>query len=155
MQDMVDNIKVYDYEKRLTNLKKILKDKKIRISKQRLLILDYLMTHPIHPTADDIFNDLKNEDPAISQATIYNSLNLFVKHKLVKELDFNMTSKRYEFYKKSHAHFICEECGEIEDVEIADIDYEENLSLYEINNVEVTFRGLCPHCQVKKTKDLC
>lgn len=106
MQDIVDSIKVYDYEKRLTNLKKIFKDKKIRISKQRLLILDYLMTHPIHPTADDIFNDLKNEDPAISQATIYNSLNLFVKHKLVKELDFNMTSKDMNFTKKSRSFYM-------------------------------------------------
>lgn len=155
MQDTMDNIRDYSYEKRINNLKRILQNKKIRISKQRLLILDYLMTHPIHPTAEEIFNDLKSEDPAISQATIYNSLNLFVKHKLVKELDFNMTSKRYEFYKSRHAHFICELCGDIEDVEIDEIDYEKNLSLYEINNVEVTFRGLCPQCQIKETKDLC
>lgn len=154
MQDKANNIKDYNYEKRLNKFKKILQDKKIRISHQRLLILDYLMTHPIHPTAENIFKDLKSEDPLISQATVYNSLNLFVKHKLVKELDFNMTSKRYEFRKPSHGHFICDICSEIEDVAIEDIDYEKNLGLYDINNVEVTFRGICPECQMTKTKDL-
>lgn len=52
--------------------------------------------HPIHPTAENIFNGLKSEDPLVSQVTVYNTLNLFVKHKLIKELDFNIIFKRYE-----------------------------------------------------------
>lgn len=153
--DYITNINEGYFNRRKNHIIEILKGKNIRISKQRILILDYLMTHPIHPTAEEIFNDLKSEDPAISQATIYNNLNLFVKHKLVKELDFNMTSKRYEFYKKSHAHFICEVCGNIEDVEVNEVDYEKSLSMYQIDNVEVTFRGICPECQINKAKDLC
>lgn len=153
--DYITNINEGYFNRRKNYIIEILKGKNIRISKQRILILDYLMTHPIHPTAEEIFNDLKSEDPAISQATIYNNLNLFVKHKLVKELDFNMTSKRYEFYKKSHAHFICEVCGNIEDVEVDEVGYEKSLSMYQIDNVEVTFRGICPECQINKAKDLC
>lgn len=153
--DYITNINEGYFNRRKNHIIEILKGKNIRISKQRILILDYLMTHPIHPTAEEIFNDLKSEDPAISQATIYNNLNLFVKHKLVKELDFNMTSKRYEFYKKSHAHFICEVCGNIEDVEVDEVDYEKSLSMYQIDNVEITFRGICPECQINKAKDLC
>ncbi len=153
--DYITNINEGYFNRRKNHIIEILKGKNIRISKQRILILDYLMTHPIHPTAEEIFNDLKSEDPAISQATIYNNLNLFVKHKLVKELDFNMTSKRYEFYKKSHAHFICEVCGNIEDVEVDEVGYEKSLSMYQIDNVEVTFRGICPECQINKAKDLC
>ena len=153
--DYITNINEGYFNRRKNYIIEVLKGKNIRISKQRILILDYLMTHPIHPTAEEIFNDLKSEDPDISQATIYNNLNLFVKHKLVKELDFNMTSKRYEFYKKSHAHFICEVCGNIEDVEVDEMDYEKSLSMYEIDNVEVTLRGICPECQINKAKDLC
>lgn len=153
--DYITNINEGYFNRRKNHIIEILKGKNIRISKQRILILDYLMTHPIHPTPEEIFNDLKSEDPAISQATIYNNLNLFVKHKLVKELDFNMTSKRYEFYKKSHAHFICEVCGNIEDVEVDEVGYEKSLSMYQIDNVEVTFRGICPECQINKAKDLC
>ena len=86
MHEYVESLRDEDPDKRLNKLKKILQDKKIRVSHQRLLILDYLITHPIHPTAEMIFNYLVTKDPVISQATVYNSLNLFVKNKLVKEL---------------------------------------------------------------------
>ncbi len=130
MYDLIDNLKDEDEDKRLNKLKDILQDKKIRISHQRLLILDYLITHPIHPTAEKIFKDLMAKDPVISQATVYNSLNLFVKHNLVKELDFNMASKRYEFKRPSHGHFICESCGKIKDLEIIDIEKPDMLKDY-------------------------
>ena len=147
MHELIESLRDENYEKRLNKLKKILQDKKIRISHQRLLILDYLITHPIHPTAEKIFKDLKSKDPVISQATVYNSLNLFVKHKLVKELDFNMTSKRYEFKKTSHGHFICEVCGKIEDLEITDIAKPARLKDYTIDTTEVIYRGICPDCK--------
>ena len=147
MYDLIENLKDEDQDKRLSELKNILKDKKIRISYQRLLILDYLITHPIHPTAEKIFNDLMEKDPVISQATVYNSLNLFVKHNLVKELDFNMTSKRYEFKRSSHGHFICEDCGMIKDLEIVDIEKPDMLEDYTIDTIEVIYRGICPDCK--------
>lgn len=146
MYDLIENLKDEDQDKRLSELKNILKDKKIRISYQRLLILDYLITHPIHPTAEKIFKDLMEKDPVISQATVYNSLNLFVEHNLVKELDFNMSSKRYEFKKTNHGHFICESCGLIEDLDVDDLEYPAELEEYEIDNVEVIYRGICPVC---------
>ena len=147
MHELIESLRDENYEKRLNKLKKILQDKKIRISHQRLLTSDYLITHPIHPTAEKIFKDLKSKDPVISQATVYNSLNLFVKHKLVKELDFNMTSKRYEFKKPSHGHFICEVCGKIEDLEITDIAKPARLKDYTIDTTEVIYRGICPDCK--------
>lgn len=146
MYDLIENLKDEDYEKRLNTIKNILKDKKIRISHQRLLILDYLITHPIHPTAEKIYKDLMTKDPVISQATVYNSLNLFVKHNLVKELDFNMASKRYEFKRPSHGHFICESCGRIEDIDVIDMDKPEMLKDYVVDTIEVIYRGICPDC---------
>lgn len=87
------------------------------------------------------------KDPVISQATVYNSLNLFVKHKLVKELDFNMASKRYEFKRPSHGHFICEACGVIKDLEILDMEKPDMLKDYTIDTTEVIYRGICPDCK--------
>ncbi|WP_311482606.1 Fur family transcriptional regulator [uncultured Anaerococcus sp.] len=147
MHDLIESLRQENPDKRLSTLKKILQDKKIRVSHQRLLILDYLITHPIHPTAEKIFKDLKSKDPVISQATVYNSLNLFVNHKLVKELDFNMVSKRYEFKRPSHGHFICESCGKIKDLEILDMQKPDILKDYTIDTIEVIYRGLCPDCK--------
>ena len=89
IKELIENKNENMDNERLSWLKEILKDRNIRISKQRLLILDYLMTHPIHPTSEEIFNGLKSKNPVISQATVYNTLNL------------------YEFNKKIHGHFIC------------------------------------------------
>lgn len=147
MHELIEALKDSEYENRIPKLKKILKDRDIRISHQRLLILDYLITHPIHPTAEKIFKDLKSKDPVISQATVYNTLNLFVDKELVKELDFNMSSKRYEFKKPSHGHFICESCGKIEDLEIGEVKRPEVLKNYTIDTVEVIYRGICPECK--------
>lgn len=147
MKELIEEKNKISDNKRLSKLEKILKDRSIRLSKQRLLILDYLMTHPIHPTAEEIFDGLKSEDPVISQATVYNTLNLFVNHKLIKELDFNMTSKRYELNRSSHGHFICESCGKIKDLDSIEIEKPEKLKDYSLNSVELIYRGICPDCK--------
>lgn len=146
MEKIINELRNEEYNQRLPKLRELLAKHNIRVSHQRLLILDYLIMHPTHPTADTIYKDLKKIDPVISQATVYNTLNLLVEHKLVKELDFNMSSKRYEFKKTNHGHFICESCGLIEDLDVDDLDYPEELDEYEIDNVEVIYRGLCPIC---------
>ncbi len=146
VEKIINELRNEEYNQRLPKLRELLAKHNIRVSHQRLLILDYLIMHPTHPTADKIYKDLKKVDPVISQATVYNTLNLLVEHKLVKELDFNMSSKRYEFKKTNHGHFICESCGLIEDLDVDDLEYPEELSDYEIDNVEVIYRGICPVC---------
>ena len=146
VEKIINELRNEEYNKRLPKLRELLANHNIRVSHQRLLILDYLIMNPTHPTADTIYKDLKKVDPVISQATVYNTLNLLVEHKLVKELDFNMSSKRYEFKKTNHGHFICESCGLIEDLDVDDLEYPEELKEYEIDNVEVIYRGLCPVC---------
>lgn len=146
MEKLIHKLRKEEYEDRIPKLKDLLASHNIRVSHQRLLILDYLIMNPTHPTADTIYKDLKKIDPVISQATVYNTLNLLVDHKLVKELDFNMASKRYEFKKINHGHFICESCGLIEDLDVDGIEYPKSLKDYEIDNVEVIYRGVCPKC---------
>lgn len=132
---------------RYQKLQDVLKEHKIRVSHQRLLILDYLLCNDTHPTADEIFQDLKLKDPVLSQATVYNTLNLFVNNNLIVELDFNQPSKRYDFYRYHHSHFLCTNCGKILDL---DIDEEElrfkELEKFKIDTIEVIVRGVCPDC---------
>lgn len=153
VKKIIQELRNEEYIDRLPKLKELLAQHNIRVSHQRLLILDYLIMNPTHPTADLIYKDLKVSDPVISQATVYNTLNLLVEHNLVKELDFNMSSKRYEFKKTNHGHFICEACGMIEDLNVDDLEYPKYLDKYEIDNVEVIFRGICPECLNNNCKD--
>lgn len=148
MKEIIDSLANVDQEEKYEIEKHILKKHDIRVSHQRLMILDYLVNNRTHPTADDIYKDLKSKDPILSQATVYNTLNLFVKNNIVSELDFNQSRKRYDFYQKHHAHFICDTCGDILDLNF-DIDNLkfDGLEGYEINNVDLTIRGICPNCR--------
>lgn len=151
MENTIIKMNNLPYEKRIEEIKAILQKKDIRLSHQRLLILDYLLVNHNHPTAEDIYLDLKKIDPVISQATVYNTLNLFSEKGIIKELDFNMQSKRYEFAKKSYGHFICEKCGKIKDFEVMDSPIAKELDKYTLESVELIYRGICPDC---KEKDL-
>ena len=58
-------------------LTKILKDKKINPTYQRIIILDFLISDYNHSSCDEIYNKLSKKYPIINRATVYNTLNLF------------------------------------------------------------------------------
>lgn len=147
METKLEEMKSLNTENRMHELKELLEANDIRLSHQRLLILDYLVLNHTHPTAEKIYKDLKEIDPVISQATVYNTLNLFSNKKIIKELDFNMNSKRYEFRKRFHGHFICENCGSISDFEVINHNLPDELTDYDIQSEEIVYRGLCPKCK--------
>ena len=147
MEEKIQNLEYLKPAERMEAEKQLLQDNGIRVSHQRLLILDYLSRNHNHPSAETIFTDLKKIDPVISQETVYNTLKIFTGKNIVKELDFNLTSKRYEFAKGRHSHFICENCGKIIDIKDTN-DYKiDELAYYEIKSVDITYRGLCPDCK--------
>lgn len=147
MKKIIDSLVNVDDNERYKLEKDLLKEHDIRISHQRLMVLDYLVNNMNHPTAEDIYKNLKSKNPILSQATVYNTLNLFVEHNIVSELDFNESRKRYDFYNKLHSHFICEDCGNIIDL---DLDIKnlklDDLKDYSINSIDITIRGKCPNC---------
>ena len=147
MEEKIIDLKDLRPEERLEEEKQLLLNNGIRVSHQRLLILDYLSQNDIHPSAETIFTDLKKIDPVISQATVYNTLKILSEKNLVKELDLNLTSKRYEFARGHHSHFVCEKCGKIIDLKEMKPYNINELSDYLIESVDVTYRGLCPDCK--------
>ena len=52
----------------------------VKPSVQRLAVMEYLLTHRTHPTVDEIYRALVSKIPTLSQATVYNTLKLFVSH---------------------------------------------------------------------------
>jgi len=66
----------------LDEISQFLSQQGIRPSFHRLKIFEYLINERTHPTADEIYEVLKKEIPAISRATVYNTLRLFLENKL-------------------------------------------------------------------------
>ncbi len=137
--------------KRIDNLVKMLTDKNIKPSYQRIKILQYLNENIVHPTVDTIYNNLIKDMPTISKATIYNTMELFKSVNLVKVVNIENNETRYDSKVGSHGHFKCETCSNIYDFEV-NIDSLDINSLkdFKINDRNVYFKGICPRCKNRK-----
>lgn len=131
-----------------------LKDENVRITPQRYAILEYLIEHRSHPTADEIYHAIETRFPNISVATVYNNLRLFTKIGFVDEMSYGDNSSCFDFVTEPHYHAICRECGKVtdffypglEDVETA----ASQLTGYQIDDHRLEVYGLCPDCVAKK-----
>jgi len=129
------------------NFNEILDKKGLRISHQRIKILQYLSADPCHPTADKILNEMKKDMPTLSKSTVYKTLNAFVDANILKEITIEDNQIRYEYNLIDHGHFKCTKCGDIYDFEI-DIDSikYKDLAGCRIIDKNVYFKGICYSC---------
>jgi Fur family peroxide stress response transcriptional regulator len=124
-----------------------LRNKKFRLSKERLNTLKYLYENQCHPTAEQIYNVLNKDMPSLSKTTIYNTLNALVKIKAVRAISIQDNEIRYDIIVKNHGHFKCECCGTIFNFEISIDDFpSHSLEGFQINDRNVCFKGICPRC---------
>jgi len=126
--------------KQFDNLTEELIKNDIKPSIQRIKILEYMLDCHEHPTADQLYNALKESVHSLSKATVYNTLAVFTEKGLVKVLTLENTESRYDIITVNHGHFLCEACGRISDFAI-DIDSFKTNTLddYRIDQKDVFF----------------
>jgi Fur family iron response transcriptional regulator len=83
---------------------------------QRLEIANILLERPQHLSAEHIIEKLKSADSGVSKATVYNTLNLFAKRGLVKEVMVDPVRKFYDSTTHPHHHFYNVNSGELSDI---------------------------------------
>lgn len=130
-------------------------NKGIRPLSYRIKVLEYLSSNRNHPTVDQIYTDLKEKLPSVSKATVYNTLNLFEEHDMVKVISINNKEKRYDYAPENHGHFMCEACNGIYDFDInIDSIRVGELSDFVVETKDIYFKGFCPNClsRFKKIK---
>jgi Fe2+ or Zn2+ uptake regulation protein len=124
-----------------------------RQTKQRETILRLLRGTYSHPTADQIYHEVRKEIPDISKGTVYRNLKVLREMGLVSELNLNDTVSRFEIKQESHYHFRCEQCGRVLDVnEPVDRGLDRRVASktgLKIHHHQLEFRGLCLDCQRK------
>ena len=124
-----------------------------RQTRQREAILRLLRGTSSHPTADQIYDEVRKEILNISKGTVYRNLKVLQEMGLVSELNLNDTVSRFEAKQESHYHFRCERCGRVFDVD-EPIDKELVRKIakrtgFKISYHQLEFRGLCHDCQQK------
>lgn len=129
-----------------------LKKKKIRLSHQRLKVLEYLTENKVHPTVDQIYNALHEEIPTLSKTTVYNTLNSLIEADIVRAINIEGNETRYDINTHNHGHFKCEKCKKIYDFSV-DIDSlnANELDGFLIKVKQVYFKGICKDCLLNDT----
>src|SRR5579863_2317565 len=89
----------------------------LRCTPQRYAVMAFLLGHTGHPTAAEIFEAVNHADPRSSRATTYNNLRDLVEAGLVREVAAEGRAARFEAQGMRHHHFICDRCGNVEDIE--------------------------------------
>jgi len=108
----------------------------------------FLMEHNRHPTAAEIFEAVNRLDPRSSRATTYNNLRDLVQAGLVREVAVEGRAARFDAKGMRHHHFICDRCGNVEDLEWYDVPKPGNGALGKriLRECELIVRGLCTQC---------
>ena len=131
------------------------KDK--RLTPQREAVLRAVRERDDHPTASDIFAAAKEYFPAISYATVYNSLHYLRQAGLVHELSFGDGASRYDGITDRHDHALCRECGKLVDFDLAEpaelMHEAARKSRFQAESVHLTLVGRCPDCYEAKPND--
>ena len=128
----------------------ILKQNQLKITPQRLAIMKYLDENRTHPTADRIYIDLKEKNPALSKTTVYNSVETLKEHGIIQSLTISGSELRYDFENKMHHHFLCKKCGIIIDIDIECPNIGKMLeSGHKVEEVHGYFKGICKKCLKK------
>ena len=87
-----------------------------RFSPQRSLILEYVKQSTDHPTAEEIYQALKDRFPGLSRGTVYRNLTFFQEHGLVRSVGVINGQERFDGNISHHPHFICNCCGSVIDL---------------------------------------
>ncbi|HMK29227.1 MAG TPA: Fur family transcriptional regulator [Terriglobales bacterium] len=129
-------------------IKQSLEGSGLRCTPQRHAVMAFLMECNRHPTAAEIFEAVNRVDPRSSRATTYNNLRDLVQAGLVREVAVEGRAARFDARGMRHHHFICDRCGNVEDMEWYDVPRPASGSLGKrvLRECELIFRGLCTKC---------
>ena len=126
-------------------------ERKLRHSHQRERIYEYLCQTPEHPSAEMVYDALRPEIPGLSLGTVYRNLKLLEEIGKVRRVAAHQGTERYDAICGDHAHFLCEKCGALQDLDsnlIQDIRWSlMRRQGYTPKKLDLTITGICPKCK--------
>ena len=130
-------------------------EKKIRMTRQRQVILNELLKSEAHPAADEIYKAVRRKLPHISLGTVYRNLEILSQAGMIGKLDTGSPERRFDGRMDRHYHIRCQQCGRVEDVPLKPLSQiearlEKQID-YDVSGHNLEFCGICPEC--KETSD--
>lgn len=141
-------------------VKDLLREKGLKVTSQRLMVLNILSAHgDEHLTVEEIYDLAKEESPEIGLATIYRTVQVLLELHVIEKVTFDDGFARYELNGEEtgsghrHHHAICTQCGNVYSLETDLLDTLEKQVFeslgFEVTDHEVKLYGLCSACRRK------
>jgi len=127
--------------------------KGLKITPQRVVILEAIYKLNNHPTADNIIEYIRESHPNIATGTVYKVLETLVENGLIKKVTTDKDIMRYDGIIENHHHLYCSECDLIEDYKDEELDKllqnhfkNKNIKGFKIEDIVLQIRGTFNKC---------
>ncbi len=136
----------------MDDVRTLFKQKGLRVTPQREAIFRLLAASKAHPTAEHVYREVQKTFPAISFTTVYKTMQALESSGLLQRFNTGANTYRYDANIHPHPHFICLDCGMVDDMDNFPENIQEYLKLAAQNSpnrlrfVNLHFFGYCPHC---------
>lgn len=142
----------YNYENtdesRTLTATEFLRKHGLYVTEPRIAVVEDLMNHRTHATADEIYGRLCKDHQGLSRASVYNILNSLVERHGIRAITIDERQTRYDIDRTAHAHFRCTCCGKVFDVNMPSIGSMRVPKGFLVDGQEVYYTGLCSDCAV-------
>jgi Fur family transcriptional regulator, iron response regulator len=120
-----------------------LREHGIQPTPQRIAVAEFVLSTDTHPTADEVWIQVRDRCPMLSRATVYNTLNLFAEKGLLKAAPLKEGGVVFDAHVEPHHHFIDEESGKVFDVPWGSLQVTggDSLGEFEVREYQVLLRG--------------
>ena len=121
-------------------------------SRKREAILLKIQSTTCHPTAEWVFQELKDEFPDLSLGTVYRNIALFKADGLIKSVGTDSGKERFDGRNHPHGHFVCRICGEIFDFDLPQAGagitahLEQHNIAAQVEKIDIVVYGTCANC---------
>jgi Fur family peroxide stress response transcriptional regulator len=137
---------------RLSRLRENALRQGLRMTPQRAVLLRVLARAAHHPTAEQLYRDVRRVLPSVSPATVYRNVQMLAQAGVISTLERAGDAVRYDPNPDDHHHFTCSRCGEVTDIYLSSVQYKvdggrSRLGTVRIESYEVQFRGVCSPCR--------
>ena len=127
------------------------KERRLRMTRQRQVILEELRATDQHPSADDLYGMVRQKLPRISLGTVYRNLEILTELGEIQTIATAGNLKRFDGIPYNHYHMRCIQCDRLVDAPLEVIDSLERAlqdkTEFRILGHQLEFTGICPACQ--------
>ncbi len=126
----------------------------MKMTKQRKHIIETLKEVDTHPTADSVYEMVREKLPNVSMGTVYRNLKVLSKNGYIQRLDTVGLQKHYDGNTENHHHIVCEKCDRVSDLPVDMRVYfsinEEKVEGFKVTGYSFMMQGICPECMKEK-----